>query len=155
VVNLLNSEVPLSVRLAHLSLAVRDTAQASGFLQACFGFTPLFSETGMTGQIRDMTAQRELSCDICQLSAPGGAETVELIAFHSPRTANANFGFAVGAGGSHLGLVVPQLDEAIGRAAALGAAVLGRITDFADCRAVYCSAPGGLLIELEETKAHV
>ena len=141
-------------RLAHMSLAVRDTAAAAGFLETCFGFTPVFAETGMTGQIRDMTGQPDLACDICQLAVPGGAAIVELIAFHGPRTTGAAFGFADGAGGSHLALAVPQLDHAISRVIAEGAAVQGRVTQFADCRAVYCHAPGGLLVELEEMQAH-
>lgn len=109
----------------------------------------------MTGQIRAMTGQPELACDICQLAAPGGGPLVELIAFHAPQSTGAAFGFANGAGGSHIALEVPQLEQAIERVTAGGATVLGQITDFADCRAVYCSAPGGLLVELEEMRPHV
>lgn len=153
--DLLDTDTLPSFQIAHVSLAVRDTAAAAGFLATCFGFAPVFAERGMKEQICDMTGQPDLVCDILQLAVPGGAGILELIAFHGPRTAGAAFRFADGAGGSHLALAVPQLDDAIARVTAQGAVVLGQITDFADCRAVYCKAPGGLLVELEEMKAHV
>lgn len=142
-------------RFLHAAFAVADTAAAAPFLEALLGYRLCLDEPGMTGQIRAITGALADSCDLVQLAPPEdvGGPVLELIAFRPPQGPGAGpaaFLPAHGAGGAHPAFAVPDLAAAIARAEALGARVLGAVTDFADCRAVYIAAPGGLTLELEQ-----
>ena len=106
----------------------------------------------MTEQIRAITGDTQLSCDLVQLEpAKSGGPVVELIAFR-PNPAGSAFRPGQGAGGAHLAYCVDALEPAVADAVAFGATLIGAVTDFSDCQAVYLAAPGGLLIELEQPR---
>lgn len=133
--------------LLHVSFPVTDIDAAIRSLTEGFGYDVQFIERGMVEQIRSMTGNEASSCDIAQLRRDDGSPTIELIAFAPPSPDGAG-----AAGRPHLAFAVPDLAAALERLAAIGIAPAGHITQFADCTAIYCTGPGGLVFELEQLK---
>lgn len=131
------------VPLAHSSILVDDLDAASGFLTAVMGFRVIFGPVGIGAQ---MAALVGAPCGDTRLIQLGdGAAILELIA--CPGVEGSAAGRPPRA---HAAFVVPDLDAAIARAVAAGARPMGAIVAFAEGRAAYLVAPGGLAVELEE-----
>jgi predicted enzyme related to lactoylglutathione lyase len=135
----------------HTSLAVSDIDLASSFFITVFGFETVFLERAMSGQIASMTGEAGMTCDLAQLARRDDGQRLELIAFW-PAEGAAPVGSPWRTGGAHVALSVDDLVAAIRDVTLGGGRVLGQITEFSDCRAVYCAIPGGAIIELEEPK---
>ena len=134
----------------HTSLAVADLDRAIAFYAAAFGYRIAFLERGMEGQIRAMTGEPGLTCDIAQLQAPASGHVLELIAFHG-RAPGPEKPLAPGM--AHVAFYVDDLETALAEVERLGAVRLGAITQFSDGRSVYCREPAGSFFEMEELAA--
>ena len=136
----------------HSSLAVSDLGQAIGFFRGAFGFVVDFVEYGMSRRIASIAGTAGLTCDVAQLRCGASAHVLELIAFHAePAAPGDERPFRPGS--AHVAFVVADLATALARAESLGAVPLGRVTEFPESAAVYCRAPGGAFIEIEQLRA--
>lgn len=135
--------------LDHASLAVSDIDQGIGFFAKLLGSEVRFVERGMTGQIASMLGRPEASCDLVQLSLPGTAVRLELIAFAAAGGGEAAEA-PVAPGMGHVAVRVDDFDACLARAEALGATRLGVVTRFEDGRSVYLRTPFGAFVEIEE-----
>ena len=138
----------------HTSLAVRDLDVATAFYRDAFGYELLFRERGMSRQIASMTGIDGLTCDLAQLRSARSDHLLELIAFHPPPPGAAPQpeGAPLRPGAAHVAFAVEDLDAALASVEALGAARLGRITEFSEGRSVYCREPAGSFFEMEELR---
>ena len=139
----------------HTSLAVRDLDVATAFYRDAFGCELLFRERGMSRQIASMTGIDGLTCDLAQLRCARSEQVLELIAFRPPPPAGAlpPQSAPLRPGAAHVAFAVEDLDAALASVEALGAARLGRITEFSEGRSVYCREPAGSFFEMEELRA--
>lgn len=133
----------------HSSLAVDDLAAAIAFFQGVFGFEVRFREDRIAGQIAAIAGVPGLTCDLAQLGHPASGHVLELIAFHGAPTGD-DRPFRPGA--AHVAFVVDDLEATLADCQRHGGVMLGAVTDFSDCRAAYCRAPGGAFLELEEPR---
>ena len=139
----------------HTSLAVRDLDAAITFYRDAFGYEATFVERGMSEQIASMAGVEGLTCDLAQLRSALGDHVLELIAFHrpeergTPRTERA----PLHPGAAHIAFAVEDLESALATVETLGAARIGRITEFDEGRSVYCREPAGSFFEMEEFRA--
>ncbi len=135
----------------HSSLAVRDLDQAIAFYRKAFGFELTFEERDMTEQIQSIAGLPELSCDIAQLRTPRSDHVLELIAFKHDGAASEDIGERpLRPGSAHIGFYVDDLDATIARVEALGAVMIGEVTQFCDGRSVYYREPSGSFFEIEQ-----
>ena len=136
-------------RILHASLAVTDLDSSLAFYQAAFGARVVLLERGMSDMIERTTGMPGVTCDIAQLSFPGGSALLELIAFHGVPAGRANHA-PVRPGHGHVCLGVTDFEDAVARAQRHGAALIGEIVAYPEGRAVYLRAPGSSVLELEE-----
>ena len=140
------------VSWGHVSLAVEDVHAAARFFTDMFDFHVSFSEMGIGSQIQRITGADGLHCDLVQMRRPDIDLTLELIAFAPADGPIPSDDLPVRPGASHLAFTVADLAAARDAVKTTGAAVLGEITEFEECRALYCRTPGGAFLELQEIK---
>lgn len=137
----------------HSSLSVEDIGPAAAFFEAGFGFRRLFAETGMGAQIEAIAGAPGLRCNLVHLRHPASGHVLELIAFQPQSGPLPADPLPVRPGTAHVAFVVRDLDAAKAAVEALGAVVLGDITEFEEGPALYCRVPGGAFVELEQAPA--
>lgn len=132
----------------HTSLAVCNLDRSAGFYAAAFGYRVTFEERGITREIRAMTGQETLSCDLAVLVSAWSDQMLELIAFKGD--VPEDLAVPLPAGAAHIAFTVEALDHALGEVKGFGATQIGSVTSFPEGRAVYCREPGGSFFELQE-----
>lgn len=137
-------------QLVHSSLAVHDLDRAIEFYATAFEAEVVFSDHAMTDLIERTAGLPGLTCDLAQLRFPGTDHALELIAFHVPDPTRADDA-PVRVGHGHVCFCVGDLDAAVARVEALGAARVGEVVVFPEgVRAIYMREPAGSVFELEE-----
>ncbi len=142
----------VNLSIDHCSLVVEDLNKAIDFYCAAFGFEVLFKEDGMTSELAYMTGVEGVSGNVAQLCLYNQQCKLELIEFRPPKsTARTPLPDApVNPRQGHLGFCVNSLDTHLFKVKALGAKLLGEITEFEECRSCYLKEPAGSIIELTE-----
>lgn len=133
----------------HTSIVVDDIDRAVAFHREQFGFAVSLEVRGMAEPIQRMLGLASITCDLVQGAAPMSAHVLEFIEFHN-RPADADERLPIWPGRAHVAFVVVDIEAALNAVTAAGGSPVGEITDFAEGPAVYCWAPGGGVIELEE-----
>jgi catechol 2,3-dioxygenase-like lactoylglutathione lyase family enzyme len=139
----------MTIKWDHTSLAVSDIDEAIEFFSTGLGFSIVFAERGMTGQIASMLGLENASCDLIQMICPSGGPTLELIAFHGHAHERREL-HPVLPGMAHIAFQVETFDEVVERLLTLGACKVGRVTQFQTGRSIYLSTPFGAFLEIEE-----
>lgn len=140
-------------RLLHASLAVSDLDAAGAFLSAALGFRHDFVASDLTDEVARLTRRPGLAVRLARLSRPGCGCPIELIEFREGGSPPPD---AVSDGGpprAHLAFAAADLKAAMAALCAAGAEPLGAVVAFPEGRCVYLRAPGGIVVELEETGA--
>lgn len=133
----------------HTSSVVSHLDEALEFRRRTLGLEVVFVEYGMSTQIQSMLGQGGITCDLAQTRLPVSGHVQEFIAFHDvPPGLDPRLPVRVGQG--HVAYVVADLEASVRTLVAQGAEQIGNITDFAEGPAVYCWAPTGEVIELEQ-----
>jgi len=131
--------------ILHFSAVVDDLDRTVAFYRDAFGFAPALPPTDLGDAFARMIGVAGVSARLTQLTHPDRPETLEFVACPGrPGAAAGEVPLA------HIAFSVPDLDAAIAQARAAGATVMGEIATFAEGRSVYCRAPGGSVLELEE-----
>ena len=143
--------VTKGIRWHHASLTVSAIDPAIDFFRAVFGFEPIFIERGLADDIAALTGVAGLAADFAQLRSDAYPLILELIAFHQhgePQPAADPTPARPGSG--HVAFHVDDFDGIVERVLAAGGSVLGRAIEFPGGRSIYCRAPGGAFLEIEQ-----
>jgi Glyoxalase/Bleomycin resistance protein/Dioxygenase superfamily len=133
----------------HTSIVVDNLDQAVAFHRDQFGFVVVLEARGMAEPIQRMLGLTGITCDLIQAVSPVSNHFIEFIEFHN-RPPGVNEMLPIWPGRAHTAFVVTDIERALSTVTASGGRPIGEITDFPEGPAVYCWAPGGGVIELEE-----
>jgi len=141
------------LRIDNVGIVVDDLQAAISFFEA-LGLE-LEGEATVEGpSVDDLIGLKDARSDVAMLRAPGGHGRIELSKFHepaaaprTPRDAPVN---TLGMG--RIMFAVDDIDEAVVRLQAHGAALLGEVVQYEDSyRLCYLRGPEGILVALAES----
>ena len=139
-------------RLDHVSVVVDDLEAAKAFFVE-LGME-LEGEATLEGPWVDrVNALDGVQVDIAMMRTPDGHGRLELTKFHSPTAVSAEPENALG---NTLGLrsvmfAVDDIDATVARLQALGAELVGEVTEYKDIyRLCYMRGPAGIIVSLAE-----
>ena len=135
----------------HTGISVRDIDKALDFYTKNLGFKVVFEARGMTDLISSITGVEGLGAHLIQTQSPVSNHVLELIQFVNVPE-NLNPILPIAPGRSHTAYLVDDLDIALERLEKSGGTRLGKVTEFAEGKAVYCADQFGNVVELEELK---
>ena len=135
----------------HTGISVRDIDKALEFYAKNLGFDLVFEARNMTDLISSITGGDGLGAHLIQMQSPLSTHVLELIQFFNVPE-NLNPILPIAPGRSHTAYLVDDLDIALERLEKSGGTRLGKVTEFAEGKAVYCADQFGTVVELEELK---
>lgn len=135
----------------HTGISVRDIDKALEFYAKNLGFDLVFEARNMTDLISSITGVDGLGAHLIQMQSPLSTHVLELIQFFNVPE-NLNPILPIAPGRSHTAYLVDDLDIALERLEKSGGRRLGKVTEFAEGKAVYCADQFGTVVELEELK---
>lgn len=135
----------------HTGISVRDIDKALEFYAKNLGFDLVFEARNMTDLISSITGVDGLGAHLIQMQSPLSTHVLELIQFFNVPE-NLNPILPIAPGRSHTAYLVDDLDIALERLENSGGTRLGKVTEFAEGKAVYCADQFGTVVELEELK---
>ena len=135
----------------HTGISVRDIDKALEFYAKNLGFDLVFEARNMTDLISSITGVDGLGAHLIQMQSPLSTHVLELIQFFNVPE-NLNPILPIAPGRSHTAYLVDDLDIALERLEKSGGTRLGKVTEFAEGKAVYCADQFGTVVELEELK---
>jgi len=135
----------------HTGISVRDIDKALEFYVKNLGFDLVFEARNMTDLISSITGVDGLGAHLIQMQSPLSTHVLELIQFFNVPE-NLNPILPIAPGRSHTAYLVDDLDIALERLEKSGGTRLGKVTEFAEGKAVYCADQFGTVVELEELK---
>jgi catechol 2,3-dioxygenase-like lactoylglutathione lyase family enzyme len=135
----------------HTGISVRDIDKALEFYAKNLGFHLVFEARNMTELISSITGVDGLGAHLIQMQSPLSTHILELIQFFNVPE-NLNPLLPIAPGRSHTAYLVNDLDLALERLEKSGGTRLGKVTEFAEGKAVYCADQFGTVVELEELK---
>ena len=135
----------------HTGISVRDIDKVLDFYTKNLGFKVVFEARGMTDLISSITGVEGLGAHLIQTKSPVSNHVLELIQFVNVPE-NLNPILPIAPGRSHTAYLVDDLEFALESLLKSGGTKLGKVTEFAEGKAVYCADQFGTVIELEELK---
>jgi catechol 2,3-dioxygenase-like lactoylglutathione lyase family enzyme len=135
----------------HTGISVHDIDKALEFYAKNLGFDLVFEARNMTDLISSITGVDGLGAHLIQMQSPLSTHVLELIQFFNVPE-NLNPILPIAPGRSHTAYLVDDLDIALERLEKSGGTRLGKVTEFAEGKAVYCADQFGTVVELEELK---
>lgn len=135
----------------HTGISVLDIDEALDFYTKNLGFQVIFEARAMTDLISSITGVDGLGAHLIQTKSPISNHVLELIQFFNVPE-NINPILPIAPGRSHTAYLVDDLEIALERLVKSGGTKLGKVTEFAEGKAVYCADQYGTVVELEELK---
>lgn len=133
----------------HVGISVKDIDRALEYYRGNLGFEVTFEARDMTDLISSITGVQGLGAHLVQTKSPLSDVVLEFIEFFNvPEDLDPLLPIAPGR--SHNAFLVPNIDKALDILLADGGIMLGKVTEFAEGKAVYCADSFGTVIELEE-----
>jgi catechol 2,3-dioxygenase-like lactoylglutathione lyase family enzyme len=136
----------------HTGISVRDIDKALDFYTKSLGFQVIFEARNMSDLISSITGVFGLGAHLIQTKSPLSNHVLELIQFFNVPE-NVNPILPIAPGRSHTAFLVDDLDVALESLVKSGGTKLGKVTEFAESKAVYCADEYGTVVELEELKS--
>jgi catechol 2,3-dioxygenase-like lactoylglutathione lyase family enzyme len=135
----------------HTGISVRDIDKAVDFYRKNLGFKVVFEARNMSDLISSITGVDGLGAHLIQTQSPLSDHVLELIQFFNVPE-NIDPILPIAPGRSHTAYLVDDLDLALEILVKTGGTMLGKVTEFAEGKAVYCADQYGTVVELEELK---
>lgn len=138
-------------RMEHVGIVVDDLAAATAFFGE-FGFKLQGEGRAEGGWVDRVVGLEGIQVDYAMVETPDGHGRLELIKFQAPpspagdRHAPANV-----PGIRHIAFSVDDIDDAVARLQARGAALVGQVERYQDIyRLCYIRGPEGIIVELAQ-----